>query len=63
MFNKTESEKIVKWESRHVINNVVVYALNAVILMLLFVLFIYINGETVRDRVLSGYGDHADRVC
>ena len=46
MFNKTESEKVLKWESKHIINNVLVYAINAVVIMLLFALFIYINGKT-----------------
>ena len=46
MFNKTESEKIIKWEGKNVVNNVLVYVFNAIILMLLFVLFVYINGET-----------------
>ena len=46
MINKTKSEKILKWETKHVVNNVLVYVLNALVLILLFALFVYINGNS-----------------
>ena len=44
MFNKTESEKLLKWEKKDVTANVFTYIVNALLIMGLFLLFIYVNG-------------------
>ena len=45
MFIKTKSEKVLKWETKHVLNNVLVYVLNAAIIVFLFALFSSISGK------------------
>ena len=44
MINKTKSEKTLKWEKKDIVNNVLVYVINAILLVGLFFLFNYIHG-------------------
>lgn len=44
MINKTKSEKTLKWEKKDITANVFVYVINAILIIGLFFLFIYING-------------------
>ena len=57
MFNKTKSEKALKWETRNVLNNVFIYVFNTAIIIALFTLFIYINGNTGGKGVNAFYSD------
>ena len=58
MLNKTESEKVIKWQKSDVAANISVYIINTLIIAALFLLCGYVNGLTGGKTVFDVVADY-----